>query len=355
MSDLDAPFIEWLAMYPDEDSAVRYLEKVRWPNGPHCPKCNTAEVRIGATRNRRRHWYCPKCRLRFTVTVGTVMESTKIPLRSWLVCMHMMAGARKGISALHLSRILNLTYRSAWFLCHRIRFAMQADPKKRATLKGIVESDETYIGGTRKHMGRGYVGNKAAVQTIVERDRRGHRGQSKTIILHPDEDEGVDGRTVGAKLRMHTNLDKSTLMTDESPIYTETGKAFAGGHHTVCHKKEEYVRVEPSGLVVSTNTAEGLFANLKRQITGTHHHTSKRHLPRYLEEFDFKRNHREISDGARALLAVQGAEGKRLTLYKARSFNAPYLRARPTPRSRSWSRPRPRLRLRLRHKRRIAA
>lgn len=319
---LDAPFMHFLDCYPTEESAIQYLEKARWPDGAYCPKCGNVDVRRGRTKKRRPDWYCSACGIRFSVTVGTVMEGTKLPLRSWLVAYHMMASSKKGISALQVSRILSIAYRSAWHLCHRIRFAMQEPLSKPLT--GIVESDETYIGGRRKHVGSGYRGNKAVVQAIVQR-----KGKAQSIILNPDEK--VDGRTVGAKLRTVADPTQSVLMTDESKIYTETGKRFID-HLSVNHKREEYVRHDPeTGLLAHTNTVEGLFANLKRQIVGTHHHTSKKHLPRYLGEYDFKYNHRTIKDGARALLAVKGGEGKRLTLYKAKTFKAPSLRVRETP------------------------
>jgi hypothetical protein len=225
-----------------------------------------------------------------------------------------MGASKKGVSALQLSRMLHVGYKAAWHLCHRIRTTMVEDPK---VFSGTVETDETYIGGKRKGRGRGYRGNKVAVQTIVKRGVPAvgnHPGASKaqTIALNNPE---VDGRTVGAKLRTHTEPDDTVLMTDDSPIYTKVGESFED-HRTVNHKKKEYVRVDADGVLVTTNTVEGYFANLKRQIVGTHHHTSKRHLPRYLAEHDFKYNNRQASDVERTEKAIGNIEGKRLYLYK---------------------------------------
>jgi hypothetical protein len=256
------------------------------------------------------------------------MESTKLPMRVWFEAFHEIGGAKKGVSSRQLARKFGITLKSAWHLSHRIRATMKDD--RQFFSGGIVESDETYIGGKRRGRGRGYKGNKMAVQVIVERKHGGKRGQrqgecenecpgrAQTIALDQEADK-VDGRTVGAKLRAHTDPEKTRLMTDESPIYNKTGEAFKS-HETVNHAKKEYARTEPhSGRLVSTNAAEGLFANLKRQITGTHHSTSKKHLPRYLEEYDHKYNNRAKSDTEITEAAVKNIEGRRVTLFKSKS------------------------------------
>jgi hypothetical protein len=263
-------------------------------------------------KNRRRKLFCCRaCKHMFSVTSGTIMDSTKLPLRKWLIAYHMMGASKKGVSALQLSRMLRVAYNTAWHLCHRIRETMGMPPE---TFTGVVETDETYIGGRRRGRGRGYRGNKVAVQTIVKRNFEDeHDAKAHTVALN--NGDKVDGRSVGAKLRAHTDPESTILMTDDSPIYDRVGQSFAE-HHTVNHSKEEYVRHEPDGLVVSTNAAEGLFANLKRQITGTHHHTSQKHLQKYIDEFDFKYNNREMGDTERTELAIKNIEGKRLRLYK---------------------------------------
>lgn len=310
----DPSFYQLTERYPDEAAAVAYFEAQRWPSGPVCTRCQSPDVYNARAVRRMTLWKCRKCSRQFTVTSGTVMEATKLPLRKWLFAFHMIGAGKKGISSRQLGRMIGVTLRSAWHLSHRIRATM-TDNSQHFT--GTVETDETYIGGKRKFHGRGYRGNKVAVQTIVER-RCGpdgkYIGRAQTIALSPDD--AVDGRTVGAKLRTHTDPEKTSLMTDQSPIYDKTGESFRS-HDTVNHAKGEYARIDPlSGRLVSTNTAEGLFANLKRQIHGTHHSTSKKHLPRYLEEYDFKYNTRGTSDTARTEAAIRNMVGKRVTLFE---------------------------------------
>jgi len=238
-----------------------------------------------------------------------------------MMAYHFMGASKKGMSALQLSRMLHVTYKTAWHLCHRIRQTMTRNDQ---LFTGIVETDETYIGGKRKGKGHGYRKNKMAVQTIIKRGRNpkckddcrtGDKSRAQTIALNTSS---PDGRTVGAKLRTHTEPEKTVLMTDDSPIYNKVGESFSD-HHTVNHKREDYAHVAPDGHLATTNTAEGLFANLKRQIVGTHHHTSHKHLPRYLEEYDHKYNTREMSDVERTEAAIGQAEGRRLPLYKPAS------------------------------------
>lgn len=320
-----ASFYSLTERYPDEASAEAYFIKHRWPGGKvHCPKCGTVDATRGTQKKRRRQlWYCQDkaCGHMFSVTSGTIMEDTKLPLRKWLLAFHMMGASKKGISALQLSRMLHTTYKTAWHLCHRIRETMTDNSQK---FTGIVETDETYIGGRRKHVGQGYRRNKMAVQTIVKRGKNPHckddcktgdKSQAQTMVLNMSS---PDGRSVGAKLRQHTDPERTVLMTDDSSIYDVVGKGFAD-HHKVIHKRADYSHVAEDGHLATTNTAEGLFANLKRQINGTHHHTSKRHLPRYLEEFDFKYNRRTSPDVERTEAAISNMEGKRLHLYKPAS------------------------------------
>ncbi|MFI5300639.1 MAG: IS1595 family transposase [Polyangiales bacterium] len=327
--DVSASLYQLTEQYPDEASAIRYFEKVRWPKGVWCPRCQSRHVVRQQSARNRGLWFCRKCAAQFSVTSGTVMESTKLPLRKWLFAFYLMGSSKKGMSALQLARILKVTYRTAWHLCHRVRQGMITDLGK---LHGVVESDETYIGGRRKNVGRGYRGDKAAVQTMVERG-----GRAKSVVLGPND--RVDGRTVGAKLRTHTDPNRTVLITDESPIYNQTGKDFLA-HETVNHKRQQYVRKDEQGHVISTNTAEGFFANLKRQIIGTHHHTSKKHLPKYVTEYDYKYNTRDIDDGTRTVAAIRGGQGQRLTLFKSTSGKGESLFDREAPPAPKRAKPR---------------
>ena len=313
MSTGGTSFYEILSLYPDEASAIRYFESKRWPNGVTCPKCGSVDVLRGVQKKRRRQlWYCHDCEHMFSVTSGTILRFTKLPLRKWLLAWHLMGASKKGISCRQVARMRKVTLPTAWHLCHRIRETMAQNDQ---LFTGEVESDELYVGGVRKGMGKGYRGNKMAVQTIVKRNTPGtHDGQAQTMALN--NGQKVDGRTVGAKLRKHTIPSETILMTDDSPIYNAVARGFMD-HHSVNHSKEEYVRLDADGHLATTNSAEGLFANLRRQLTGTHHHTSHKHLPRYLEEFDFKYNLREKSDGEIVDAAIGNIEGKRLTLYKS--------------------------------------
>lgn len=325
MSLYRSPY-ELLAQHPDEDSAERYFVNQRWPDGIRCPKCNCNKVydcrMRRSSRRRKTMWKCSECAHKFSVTSGTVMEGTKLPLRKWMAAYHEIGSAKKSVSSRELSRKLGIGLRPAWHLGHRIRASMTDNSQK---FSGIVESDEAYIGGKRKFAGRGYKGNKVAVQTIIKRGKKTSRNstptrksglsQAQTIVLNPIEQ--VDGRSVGAKLRTHTVPGKTVLMTDDSPIYTKTGESFAE-HHTVNHRKKEYARIADDGHFAHTNTAEGYFGNFKRQIDGTHHHVSKKHAQRYAEEHDHKYNHRDKSDVEVAEQAIQSMTGKRVKLFKSK-------------------------------------
>lgn len=308
-----ASFFHLTAQYPDEASAEQYFIKQRWPNGVRCPHCGSDKVVRGTQPGRARQLWTCQCRKQFSVTSGTVMDSTKTPLRKWLFAFHLMGGSKKGMSARQIARTVDVTPQTAWHMGHRVRHTM-VDNSQRFT--GIVETDETYIGGRRTGHGRGYKGNKAAVLAIVRRNTPGKTdGRVQAISL---AHEKVDGRTVGPKLRHHTIPGKTVLMTDEAPMYERLGERFKD-HHTVNHKTKEYVREDWDGHVATTNTAEGYFANLKRQIHGTHHHTSKKHLPKYLEEHDYKYNTRGKTDAERTEQAIQNIEGRRLRLYQPAS------------------------------------
>ena len=296
-----------------EDEARAILEAIRWPNGPVCPHCGgQAATRIQAKSAKVRDglFQCNACRKQFTVTLGTVMQGSHITLRQWVQAFYSICSHKKGVSALQLQRNLGLhSYQSAWFLAHRIRLAMKADPLA-SKLKGVVEVDETYVGGKPRKGKRDAAGNlivnkkgrgtkKIPVMALVERD-----GRIRTRVV-----EHVNADNLKTAIR-ETVSKKATIHTDELNLYKGIGTEFDGGHQTVNHSQGEYARG-----AVNTNTAESFFALLKRGVHGTFHHISKTHLPRYCDEFSFRWDQRKVNDGQRTVKAIRGAEGKRL-VYK---------------------------------------
>jgi transposase-like protein len=290
--------------FHDETKAREALEEIRWPDGICCPHCGNVDQEKIAKGHGIAHrtglYYCAACNGQFTVTVGTVMEHSKIPLSKWLFAMHLMGASKKGMSALQLSRMLGVTYKSAWFLCHRIREAMApASPSQIGGEGKVVESDESVFGGRAKN--RAYAKKepkKHTVMTLVERD-----GESRSFHV-----ANVKAKTLREKI-VTTVSRKSHLMTDELASYTKVGKEFEN-HSTVNHSADEYMRL---GGFVHVNTAECRFSLMKRAVFGTHHSISEAHLPRYLKEWDFKFNTRTMKDADRATLIAGGIEGKRLT------------------------------------------
>ena len=289
-----------------DEQALAYFEAQRWPNGPACVHCGSANVyRMEGKTIRNGLLACRDCRGHFTVMVGTVMEDTHLPLSTWAKAFHLMNSSKKGISSLQLQRQLGLgSYKTAWHLTHRIRLAMRTE-EPTEKLSGIVEADETYIGGKprRKHgdpkvVGRGT--KKTPVVVLVERDGR---ARSKPV-------ERCDAVTL--KWAIRTQVEKtSTILTDDWRSYRGIGKEFDGGHQVVNHTASEYSRG-----IAHTNTAESFFALFKRGHYGTFHSLSKKHMHRYCDEFSFRWNGRKLSDSERRDLAVVGIEGKRLFLYQ---------------------------------------
>lgn len=290
-------------IFHDETKAREWLEARLWKNGPICPHCGTvdkATLMQGKT-TRPGLYQCNACRKPFTVTVGTLYERSKVPLNKWLAATHLMMASKKGMSALEIGRLLGLSKKTAWFVCHRIRESLRptsATPPIGGSNK-VVEVDETYVGGKARNR-KNHVPSKEAVVALVERDgsvRSNHVPNVTGATLKPI----LEAQIAGA----------SYVMTDESPVYPNIAKGFAG-HGTVNHSIEEYVR----GTFWHTNTIEGYFSILKRGIIGTFHHVSQQHLKRYLGEFDFRYNNREklgINDAQRTAKAIDGIVGKRLT------------------------------------------
>ena len=301
--------------FSTEEAARSYMESVRWPHGPTCPHCGNADAtRISKipvnleAKVRAGLYRCAECVQQFTVTVGTVCEDSHIPLNKWLIAFYMMCASKTQVSALQLQRQLELgSYRSALFMCHRIRYALK-DSFPETKLDGTVEADETYMGGKRRGKGRGYVGNKTPVVSLVE---RGGRVRSQVAPM-------VTGDAMGKLLKKHVAR-SANLNTDESPVYTKAGRDFAS-HDTVNHGIEEYARDDVStGRKATTNTVEGFFGNSKRSIDGTHHNISRGHMDLYFAELDFKYNTRKVTDGERTVEAIKKIEGKRLMLKRPKA------------------------------------
>lgn len=287
-------------IFHNEEAARRYLEAVRWPDGPFCPYCGgTEKVKPLNGKSMGAGWYhCRECRKKFTVRVGTLYERSHVPLHKWLAATHLMCASKKGMSAHQLHRMLGVTYKTAWFMAHRIREGMREfSPAPLGGQNKVVEADETYVGGKARNRAFGPIPKKEPVVALVEREGKVH-------AFHvPD----VSARTLRPILVTQVDR-KSYLMTDESGSYIRVGREFSG-HGAVNHSIEEYVR----GGFWHTNTIENYFSIMKRGITGTYQHVSQKHLKRYLGEFDFRYNERGITDAERAVKALQGIEGKRLT------------------------------------------
>lgn len=288
-----------------EEKAREYLEGIRWPNGPVCPHCGSQNVtRLHGEKHRDGAIQCNECRDQFTVTVGSVMESSKVPLVKWVMAFHLLCSSKKGFSALQLQRELGLgSYRTAWFMMHRVRHAMEGKPLQEL-LTGTIEVDETYVGGKPRITGkskRGRGTSKKPVMVLVERD-----GDARVKPI-----ERVDGATLKQEIRDNVGPE-SQIMTDDFSSYNGLASEFAS-HDTVNHSAKEYAREKSDGSVVHTNTAESFFALIKRGHYGVYHQMSKKHLLRYCTEFGFRWNHRKVSDGERTESAIKQAEGKRLT------------------------------------------
>ena len=295
MDDILAP------RFTDPVAARKHLEALRWPDGPVCPHCGSFNAtRLEGNKHRDGLVQCneAECRQQFTVTVGTVFERSKIALNKWLLCNHLLVSSKKGISAHQIHRMLGVTYKTAWFMCHRIRLAMTPNnPEPLGGAGKTVESDEAFVGGVRKKRLSGKVAPKKKVLTLVERDGRA-RSFHITDINHTN-----------IRSAIVTNVHRSShLRTDDARFYMGVGREFAS-HKTTLHAAREFSRGDGN----HSNTAENFFSILKRGVIGTYHHWSETHIHRYLAEFDFRYSTKDISDRERADIALIGIGGKRLT------------------------------------------
>ena len=297
--------------YSDEDAARAALEAIRWPDGPVCPHCGNLDrekiARGAGKAHRPGLYYCAACNGQFTVTVGTVMERSKIPLSKWLMAMHLMASSKKGVSSHQLHRMLGVTYKTAWFLSHRIREAMKDDSPTPLGGEGkSVQADETYIGNSSKRA-KGYKkghSHKEQIVALVE-------PKGKARVVHVKTATSASVRDI-----LIANADTaSELHTDQSHLYHRVGREFAA-HKTVKHgwQKGQGEFVGKDGQ--TTNAAENFFGVIKRGMVGTYHKCEAQHWQRYLTEFEFRHNSRSglgFTDGERAALIAKGISGKRLT------------------------------------------
>lgn len=289
----------------DETAAVEFFEFQRWGDTPCCVKCGSVDVyqmKDAATgeRNKRFLWRCRDCKEQYTVRIGTVYEESRLPMKHWAYAFWRGATSKKGVSALEIKRHCQISYKSALFLMNRIRFAMSPDPNE-PKLNGIVECDETYVGGKpRKGDGKthkkGRGTSKTPVFAAVARD-----GKIRRRVV-----ANVTGETLRAAIREYVHPE-SYIITDEHLGYRGIGEHFEGGHHTVRHSAGEYARGP-----YHTNTVESSFALVKRGIMGVYHNVSKEYLHRYIWQFDFMWNGRKLNDGERTVLAIRSAEGKRM-------------------------------------------
>jgi len=286
----------------DEKAAYAWVESQIWPEGPICPHCGGVE-RISLMKGKSTRigtYKCYQCRKPFTVKVGTVFESSHIPMRIWLQAMVLMTASKKGISSNQLHRVLGVSLKSAWFMSHRIREAMRVVGMEPLGGSGkTVEVDETFFGQVKDEPKRRGTGHKHVVLSLIERG-----GSARSFHV-----EGTRIADIAPVIRANLARE-SDMMTDEGTYYRELGREFAS-HQTVNHKQEEYVRGD-----VHTNTAEGFFSIFKRGMHGVYQHCSAKHLHRYLAEFDFRYSNRArlgVDDSERAARAVKGIVGKRLT------------------------------------------
>ena len=286
-------------IFHDAAKAEAHIEASRWNGEPSCPHCGSLHVTRMAGKTQAGMFLCNDCRDKFTVRTGTVMERSHLPLNKWLLAIHLMAASKKGMSAAQMGRMLGITYKTAWFLCHRIREAMDSPSGPMGGKPdAVVEADETYVGGKAKNRATRKPAKKKAVVALVERD-----GHARSFHV-----ANVNAKTV--RSLVVTNVDRGAhLMTDESPVYTRLGREF-NGHSVVNHSAKEYVT---TGGFKHSNTAENFFSIFKRGVIGTYHHMSEAHLGRYCKEFDCRYNTRHMNDAERAALILAGTEGKRLT------------------------------------------
>jgi len=303
-------------VFSDETMARDYLEKIRWSDGPCCPKCGSVgnSLRLvssstAKTKVRPGVMKCRDCRSQYSVTVGTIFEDSHVPLNKWLFAIHLMCESKKGVSANQLHRIVGVTYKTAWFMCHRVRLAMNENnlPLPIMGRDGVVEVDETYVGGKPRKVNTG---------TTPAKNKRGRGTEKAPVVVLVDRDgtaksqpvENVGGESLKSIIKENVHP-SARIITDEWRSYNGIGSSFKS-HETVNHGRGEFARGD-----VYTNTSESYFSLLKRGHIGTFHKLSKKHLHRYCVEFDFRWNRRRDSGISIMNNLLTLTEGKRLTYY----------------------------------------
>ncbi len=266
-----ASLIDIVHRFHSEEVCREYLEKLRWPVGVCCTRCGSCSVSEISTRDQ---FDCNDCRYRFSVTSGTIFDNTKLPLWKWFAAIYLMIEGKKGISANQLKRTIGVTYKTAWFLCHRVREAMRIDDAEQ--LSGIIEVDETWVGGKQRGVGKGQSTNKTAVIGAVERE-----GKIRLQVIH-----ARDRRTLHGWIKKNIADETEAIYTDDWPPYVGIGDHDTR-HETVNHSAKEWVRGD-----IHTNGVEGVWSLLKRAIVGSYHKVSAKHLDAYLDELEFRFNNR---------------------------------------------------------------
>lgn len=296
-------------IFNDAEKAREHLEAINWPEGPFCPHCGEVENvhRLQGKSTRPGLIQCNSCLKNFTVTVGTVFERSKVPLNKWMLATYLLSSSKKGMSAHQIHRMLGVTYKTAWFMMHRIREAMKpANPEPLGGPGKVIESDEAFIGGFKKKRLSGKVAPKKKIVTLVERG-----GSARSFhVTH------VNFATVRSALVTSAHR-SSALMTDDARFYLGIGKEFAS-HGTTLHSNREFSR----GDGQHSNTAENFFSILKRGVIGTYHHWSATHIHRYLAEFDFRYSTKDVTDKERSDDVLRGIVGKRLTYRRTAALAA---------------------------------
>jgi transposase-like protein len=303
-------------LFTNEEKAIQFWESKRWPDGPVCPHCGLVNqaYKLQGKSTRPGLWKCKGCRKPFTAKMRSIFEDSKIPMHIWLYAIHLMCSSKKGMSAYQFHRMTatfygrKVSYRTAWFMFHRVRFAMTQHPLVDK-FRGIVEADETWIGPKERGSGLRGAGNKLSkkrpVFALVERES----GKVRSFPV-----ERVTLENIKPIMKEHVE-EGTTIQTDEAVVYHFLHPEFTN-HDVVNHKSKQYSYTTPDGRHVTTNTVEGYFGLLKRGIYGTYHHVGVPYLQQYLNEFDFRYNHRKVTDAERSEFAIKTCEGKRLTLRK---------------------------------------